>query len=154
MSHPSPPPLPTESHWRTLMTLLAAPLAVSAVLVGIWLAGGRRPLDPAAADQVFASAGRILSVLYPLSMTWMALRWLRNPAERALVWPTPIMMYLAFSSRSSSPAWYWTALGNLACVIVLGACSHGRRRVAAVAIIVCGGIYLLPPLRSIVWSSP
>lgn len=96
----------------------------------------------------------ISGVLFPLTMTWMALSRLRSPSDRSLVLPTPIMMYVVFMTRGSACAWYWTLLGTLGWLTLLGGCLRGNRGVASGAAICCGGISVVQQLTSLLSSSP
>lgn len=127
-----------ENPWRPLLTALAAPLTVSAILITLWLAGGRESLDGSLPANV------ILAALGPLNMTWIALALLRRESARPSVLPTPLLMYLTFSSQSvSHPSWYCALFGNIAWLVVLIACIRRLPGVARVGAAICGGIALM-----------
>jgi len=124
--------------------LLAAPLALSAVLLATWIAGGRQPLD-----RTFAGDA-ILATLPPFTLTGSALSALRSSSARALVLPTPIMMWLLLSvPRKAETLWYWWVLAHLATLVLFGACWRGNRRIAACAAVCCGASTLFVQLAGI-----
>jgi hypothetical protein len=128
---------PVTRWWRTLLVLLALPLASSAILTVVWMVGGRQPLGNTAGLDAY------LGALVALSNTWLALSLLQNPSERSLVVPTPLMMWLVFlAQRDTTASWYYVVFAQFACLTLLVACWKGKRAIARVATICCGALAL------------
>ncbi|HKY35337.1 MAG TPA: hypothetical protein VJN18_05320 [Polyangiaceae bacterium] len=88
-----------------------------------------------------------------LSNTWLALSLLKNPSERSLVVPTPLMMWLVFmAQRDTTGAWYYVVLAQLSCLALLVACSKGNRAIARVAASCCGALALWLEIAAVVGS--
>lgn len=139
----------TERPWHTLLILLAAPLAFTAIVTATWLAGGRAPLDTALADSLFA-------VLFPLGWAWLALAQLGKPYQRALAMPIPFAMHLFFSTqmRIGVPV-LWTLPGHLAWLVLIAAGIRGDRGVARAATICgCGFAIVLHVTAAILSCAP
>jgi hypothetical protein len=90
-----------------------------------------------------ANLDAYLGALLVLSNTWMALSLLRNPSERSLVIPTPLMLWLVFMAQIDTAAsWYYVVLAQFACLTLLVACWKGNRAIARVGVICCGALSL------------
>ena len=79
-----------------------------------------------------------LSALLPLSMTVSSLTVLRKGTDRALVLPTPFMLWLLFMSQRASDAILPAILAYGAALVLLYGCWQQRRKLAQCATIACG----------------
>jgi hypothetical protein len=79
-----------------------------------------------------------LALLVPLSTTIAVLSILRKGSERALVLPTPLMLWLVTSSQRSSISPWPQVLAQGALLALLYACWRQRRGLAQWAVIACG----------------
>jgi hypothetical protein len=125
--------VPSQTGWRLLLRLLALPLAASAVLIGVWLAGGPEPGGRT------ANAHLALAMVLPLSTTWAVIRLLQRGSERALVLPTPLMMWLVSASQHglAAPS-YAVVIAHAGALALLTGCLQRKRRLAHWGAICCG----------------
>lgn len=121
-----------ESWGRTLLRLLALPLAFSAALVAARLANQSLP------SANIPSPELLFAAMLPVSTTVAVLALLRD-ADRSLVLPTPLMMWLVSASqRAVSAPLYVEITAQVACFMLLAACSRGKRTLAQWAAVCCG----------------
>jgi hypothetical protein len=122
----------TASDAPKLLRLLAAPLLVSAILVGSWLLGDSPAARVRNAELLWNFAG-------PLLITGAAIAVARSGTDRALVFPTPMLLGLVFSAqRGSTPPIIAVLLASGSVVVLLHACWRERRGVAQWAAACCG----------------
>jgi hypothetical protein len=114
-----------------LLTLLALPLLLGAVTVCAWWMGDSAAARVANADLMAKFAGPLCATLSTLSI-------LKTGSDRALVLPTPIMLWLVATSARSSGSVPAFVVAQLAVVMLLLACWHQRRRPAQWAATCCG----------------
>lgn len=78
----------------------------------------------------------LLAVTTPLVTALGVLGVLRRGSERALVLPTPAMMWLVhLSQRDTTAPWYAMAIAHAAVLILLVACWQQRRALAQWAVL-------------------
>ena len=82
----------------------------------------------------------MLSVMLPLCTTAAAVSVLRRGTDRALVLPTPLILWLVFMSQRASVALWPMVLAYCAVLVMLYGCWQQRRQVAQWAAIVCGAV--------------
>lgn len=85
------------------------------------------------------TAALALALILPLGTTATAVSVLRKGSDRALVLPTPLMLWLVFTSQQVSVALWPMVFAHGAVWGMLYACWRRRRQVAQWAAIACGG---------------
>ena len=124
-------PRTAHESWRTLLRLLALPLAISATLVTPRLANQSLPFANIPGPELLFAAAP------PVSTTVAVLALLRG--GRALVLPTPLMMWLVSTSqRAASAPLYVELTAHVACFVLLAACVRSKRTLAQGAALCCG----------------
>jgi hypothetical protein len=116
----------------TLLRLLAVPLLVSAAMVGVWLMGDSPAARVANVELLWKFAG-------PLLASGVAIRLARSGTERALVFPTPLLLWLIFpAQRAPTVPLLAVLLASCAVLVLLHACWQVKRGLAQWAAACCG----------------
>lgn len=117
----------TTARAAVLGRLLAVPVFLSAVTLGVWLAGDSPAARIANAELLWKACG-------PLCVTFTVLGLLKYGSERALVLPTPLVMWMVLAAqRTSGPKLLAQLLAQTAVAALLFACWQAKRGLALCA---------------------